>query len=993
MAVIAEQNTNNGGLAYFSTSYSMQTFTVPSSGYDTVTSLQLLMRKAGTPPGNITMELYRTSGGLPTGSAIATVNKTSSDFSTSYANVTFDFTDVTVSANEKLAIRVKQTSVSGLSNAVFWGHNTGGGYSGGSSYHSTNSGVSWTDEVGGAAGDFCFNVSAIQSANQGFSGEGTTGASVAQSTANGNGGGGGRDNDTTGAGSGGGGGNGAVGDTGTVYLTGTGGTGGTTSGSSDLTTMTFGGGGGGSGRRAGGSAGSGGSGGGIIFIAAATLTVTGSITANGGIGGYTGNIGESGGSGAGGSILIKAVNATLGTGLVTASGGNNGTTNETDGAAGRVHIDYSGTLSGTTTPTITTSSDSSLSSSPTYQLKLYISSTGSNSETYSKDISITTDVWKHIAVTWKASTSTATFYVDGTSIGTATGALTAIFDSTALFGLGASFNSGGTAEKFFDGLVDDVRYWSVVRTMAELSGYRTSVLVGTESNLKAYYKLDNAATDATAAANNLTLVNSPVYSTVVAFPAATTRNDIDQTDASTGNTYALTTAINEGVTHRQSFVPAKDPQKSIQVNVSAKGTSADWTLTVHDPQNRVVATKTVTNASLNTGNYEFVFDTVWTPVIGITYHFHLTATNTTGTPAVVSGTSADLETGQFTSYYQFLVTDTSYHPIDQITNLLVVGNGRYVATWNGVTYDPHRLVLPAGWKVRCFAPWREYIAIGCWKGSSISEYDEGIIFFWDGVSDTYNSYINVPQGAINAMLGSQGTLYIIAGYNGNLLQFSGGDRADKIKSLPRLENDKELEIYPGALTMWRTLLRIGAGSTDSSTFEQGIYTWGALNRNYPDSLSYDYRISTDNSQASNIKVGLVLPVGKKLLVGWKDNVSYGLDSINPASTTFGDGSIEFLIRDEGEVSKEKKLDLIRADFEPRSTSDSIALLYKLDRSSTWTTADSDFSSDDMELRANLSRTRNKEYQVRLNVSTTGTTSPAILGVTIVEDALINEQKR
>jgi len=600
--------------------------------------------------------------------------------------------------------------------------------------------------------------------------------------------------------------------------------------------------------------------------------------------------------------------------------------------------------------------------------------------------------YRHFAVTWDASASTAILYVDAVAIGTATGALTAIYDGTALLALAADYNSGGTTRSFFDGLMDEVRVWNDIRTATEISSNKSVEIATNSANLQAYYQLDNSASDSTANANNLTLRNSPTYSTTVPFSHPTTRLDKDQEDTSTGNTYAVPQAIDEGASHRQTFVPTKDPQKSISVDISDTGDDSDWTLTVHDALNRTVATKTVVHADLVTGDFEFIFSTPWTPVIGASYHFHLVASTATGTPLVVAGTSNNLETAQFVSYYQFLVTDEDYHPIEQILNLLAFGNGRYVATYDGASYDPHALTLPSGYKVRCLAKWREYLAIGTWKGDSVESYDDSIIFFWDGFSETYNFYISVPQGAVNAMLGSQGTLYFVAGYKGDLLEYTGGDKASKVKRLPGIGVGEQIEIMPGALTMWQTLLRIGAGVTDSSTIEQGVYTWGSLNINYPDSLSYDHTISTGNSQNSNIKIGMLLPVEEKLLIGWKDNVSYGLDVIDPAGDLYPTGSVEFRIRDEDVVWKEKIALLVRADFEPLNSGESVGLQYKLDRESSWSTEQVITSASDAtdRNRLQIAKGRHREYQVRVNLATSVSTSPNVLGVVVDED--INERE-
>lgn len=172
------------------------------------------------------------------------------------------------------------------------------------------------------------------------SGEGTSGASSYANDTGGSGGGAGTDN------GGGGGGNGTAG---TTY---TGGVGGLASGNAGLTLMTFGGGGGGG--NVGGQW-SAGQGGGIVLIIASSISITGSISVKSGSGTWNA-AGKFGSSGAGGSVLIKTKTATLGTTLIDATA-NAGTPG---GANGRIHLDYSVSYTGTTTPTIDVSNDATL---------------------------------------------------------------------------------------------------------------------------------------------------------------------------------------------------------------------------------------------------------------------------------------------------------------------------------------------------------------------------------------------------------------------------------------------------------------------------------------------------------------------------------------------------------------------------------------------------------------------------------------------------------
>jgi hypothetical protein len=412
--------------------------------------------------------------------------------------------------------------------------------------------------------------------------------------------------------------------------------------------------------------------------------------------------------------------------------------------------------------------------------------------------------------------------------------------------------------------------------------------------------------------------------------------------AGTGFTYTLPTTLTEN--QNKTFVPAQDPQKSLQVNINAKGTG-DVTLVVHDGLNRVVAQLTVLSANLPTsGQYEFVYPAVFSPVVGATYHFHLYSTVNDCT--IKTTAASDITTAQFTTYFQFLLNDTEYHPAMQMGNVLGIGNGRYLAVlsasggdgigiYNGQGYNSRRLRFPAGWRVRALSTWRGYYAIGCWRGTNIKDFDQGIVFLWDGNSVTYNDFFFVPEGAVNALYGENGTLYIVAGYHGDLLEYTGGDAAVKVKRIPKVGKANYVEVEPGSITYYDALLRIGvAYNSDSTTLERGIYTWGTRNIRQPKSLSFDYPISTGN-RGTTVKIGALVPVGGSLLVHFQDNVSFGANTINPANPVQTTGTIENLITDFGAVWKEKQLLTVRADHLPLPAGANIDVKYKLNYEASW----------------------------------------------------------
>lgn len=835
-------------------------------------------------------------------------------------------------------------------------------------------------------------------------GEGTLGTGALTYTANGNGGGGGFiEGPNQVWGSGGGGGNGDTGATGIGNNMGVSGIGGTMSGSADLTSMTFGGGGGGG--NSSGSVATGGIGGGIVLIIATTLIVSGSITSTG----QDGTIGafQSGvsGGGAGGSILLKAQTATLGTALITAAGGAGPTSNYGSiggaGSVGRITLDYLTSYTGTTSPTLNPIQDDSLVTSISYQARLGISNNGTSFEYLTKNLpTLSIGQWNRLSIPWVASTSTATFYLNAAALGTTTGTKTAIHDNTSLLYVGAK-KGASVVGSFLDGYIDDVRVWNMAQTASNIFLRNNIQLTGNEGGLAAYYKLNNAATDSTANANNLTLVNAPTYNILVPFVDPTTRLDIDQSFTTTGQDYDLLTAISELSVDSLVFTPTKDPQKSVDLNVGAKGTG-NWTVTIHDTTNRVIATQTITNANMKAAGYqEFVWTTPWRIVIGKTYHMHVTSTVADGT--VVSSVDDDFSTGDFHTYFQILVTDALFHPAARWLNFLVFGNERYLAKWDGAFYTPNLIAFPQGTHVRCFGTWGIYLSIGTWQEPSsgtpnVYDFATGKIYFWDGISLTFNFSIDVPEGQVNSIFGMDADLFYFAGWKGDLMNYkgswanqSGSFNGTKIKRIPYLATKDYMEVYPQAMANYQGLLYMGlAANTNSTSLKQGVYSWGALYPGYPQSLVLDHLISTGN-KGNTVRIGVVYPVGQKLLVSWADGIARGVDIIDPTSGTYHtSGLIQTNLFDGGDVWRQNLLLKVRADHSTLATGEGVQVGYSLERETTFETSNSITDTLKKYTTNTLSNGRANEFNLQALLSGNGTSTPTLYSLAAQVDELTSE---
>ncbi|HJY98366.1 MAG TPA: hypothetical protein VJ227_01485, partial [Patescibacteria group bacterium] len=116
----------------------------------------------------------------------------------------------------------------------------------------------------------------------------------------------------------------------------------------------------------------GGDGGGIIYIAADSVAVSGTLSANGANGSSGTNAG-SGGGGAGGSVKLVGNTLNLGSSLTTATGGSGGATGGAGGLAGGAGGNGRIATYSASTPSGTTNPGANVASTTTYNYSLFVS--------------------------------------------------------------------------------------------------------------------------------------------------------------------------------------------------------------------------------------------------------------------------------------------------------------------------------------------------------------------------------------------------------------------------------------------------------------------------------------------------------------------------------------------------------------------------------------------------------------------------------------------
>lgn len=126
---------------------------------------------------------------------------------------------------------------------------------------------------------------------------------------------------------------------------------------------------------------------------------------------------------------------------------------------------------------------------------------GGTGRDYDSQICYALGKWQHFAATLDMSGNLCTIYLNGVSLPVLSAGGTA---SALQAGTDLHIGNFMSSTQYFDGKLSDVRMWNVIRTATQIRDNMNQSLVGTETNLIGYWKLNGDFVDSTSSANTLT---------------------------------------------------------------------------------------------------------------------------------------------------------------------------------------------------------------------------------------------------------------------------------------------------------------------------------------------------------------------------------------------------------------------------------------------------------------------------------------------------------
>ena len=438
---------------------------------------------------------------------------------------------------------------------------------------------------------------------------------------------------------------------------------------------------------------------------------------------------------------------------------------------------------------------------------------------------------------------------------------------------------------------------------------------------------------------------------------------------STGDVYTLTTGVNEGATHRQTYTPAKSPLEAVGVNIGDKGTG-DWTVTIHDAANASIGTKTITNANLAAGWNIFEFASVLYPVVGDAHHVHFHSTVADGT--IVSSTNEDLEDGNIKIY---TTSDDEFHPMEIQNLVLFIGDRHLVHQVDAQTFSRDALDIVPPNRIKCLGKIGTDLLIGTFIASNVSK---GEIFRWNTFSVSFSSSDQVDEVGINAFLPGDNYVIVNAGLSGNLYYYNG-QVLELFKRVPGdYSSTAQAIVHPNSASNLQGLILFGVSNSTGNPCDQGVYAIGKHSRNYPLVLDLSFPISERSDGdfvLSSIEIGAIAVSGFDAVIAWKNGSAFGFDKIdysNKLDGAYFESRVEALQR---EILQNFGKFLVAYETIPASCDIDIA--YQTNHAGSYT-ALTTIKDTDRLIKYNDSVTPNgNTIQMKVTITASSNTAPSI----------------
>lgn len=232
------------------------------------------------------------------------------------------------------------------------------------------------------------------------------------------------------------------------------------------------------------------------------------------------------------------------------------------------------------------------------------------------------------------------------------------------------------------------------------------------------------------------------------------------------------------------------------------------------------------------------------------------------------------------NWQSFSNANINYHPMVEQNLNLYIGDGNFLAEWDGTTFTANALDIKSPLVIKSLGKLSTDVLIGTIVDSNVTKTE---ILRWNTWSVSFSSSDPIEEVGINAFLPADNYVYVSAGTAGNIYVYDGVS-LELFKKVPgEYGLNQTATVHPDAVSNLNGQVLFGVSNVTGNASLQGVYRLGRHSRNYNWILDLPYPISErsgGNLVMSGIEIGSIITQGQKIFVSWKNNTSYGVDVLD-----------------------------------------------------------------------------------------------------------------
>ena len=266
------------------------------------------------------------------------------------------------------------------------------------------------------------------------------------------------------------------------------------------------------------------------------------------------------------------------------------------------------------------------------------------------------------------------------------------------------------------------------------------------------------------------------------------------------------------------------------------------------------------------------------------------------------------------------------HPILEYKTYLFIGNGRYIAKFDGQTgangtLTAQALDFPQGWEVTALFPTKNYLGICAWRKQTVGTdiRTNAVIWLWDLVSSDANQIIPVEDNYISAAINQDGIVYLIGWGRepGTVIRQLTDNGGIKLKSLVHNISGTSYNFQPptyNSIDVYQNRIIFGTNAPYGE-----IFSYGRANINEPYALTMPW--GGGGTPASSSAIRAVKTVMRnKVYTGSTDATNYYLNKYYTGGSTNATYKANYY-----EPPQKVRINYIVFQFKPLVSGDSVTV--------------------------------------------------------------------